>query len=103
MGEARKFGWIPDVPDKNDYRLTAGDLRAAGVSAPSESDLRPGMPPIWDQGSLGACTAFAGNAAHWHRQRCQEQECFTPSHLLTYYNARLVSGWQKYDVGSTIR
>lgn len=105
MSKKHGFGWIPDVPDFRDnaYKLTAGDLRAAGISAPRESDLRPDMPPVWDQGSAGSCTGFAGNAVWWHRRRCQGDECFIPSHLLTYYNARLIAGWQKYDSGATIR
>lgn len=105
MTEQRKFGWVPDLPDKRDekYMLTAWDLRAAGVGAPDTSDLRPDMPRIWDQGALGSCCGFAGAAAHQHRQRVQEKQCFEPSALYVYFNARNLAGNAKWDAGSTIR
>lgn len=99
----RGLGWIPDVPDFRDYSLTANDLRAAGQGAPEASDLRSAMPRIWDQIDSSACTGFAGAAVNWHRQYVQGKECFEPSPLFIYYNARLLAGYAKYDIGSTIR
>ena len=101
----RSFGWIPDLPDRRDnmYSLTSDALAASGVTAPDASDLRSGMPRIWDQGPLGSCCGWAGVTAHWYRQNVQEQVPYEPSALYVYFNARNLAGYAKYDVGSTIR
>ena len=53
------YGWMPDVPDQRDLVFAAA--RAARV--PPAVDLRPGCPPVYDQGQLGSCTANAIAAA----------------------------------------
>lgn len=49
---SKKYGWRPDKPDHRD--LTFKLVRKLGV-LPSKVDLRPGMPPVYDQGDLGSC------------------------------------------------
>ena len=64
---------------------------------PLTVDLRPKMPPIDDQLSLGACSADAIVAA-------VEYKCpgFLGSRLFVYYNERLLSQTVNSDSGSSI-
>src|SRR5438034_11020199 len=41
------YGWTPDVPDQRDLVFTA----ARAVTLPPAVDLRPGCPPVYDQGA----------------------------------------------------
>jgi len=97
---SRTYGWKPDLPDKRDvfhefrtYNDVAEDI-----------DLRVGMPPIYDQGHLGSCTANAVAAAYEYDEKLQDEEkTFTPSRLFIYYNERKMEGTVSYDSGATIR
>lgn len=97
----RKFGWIPDLPDQRDhlYKLaptpTPPPLR-------SQVDLRPQMPPIYDQGSVGSCTANAvGGDSEFLHSRLDHR--LNPSRLFLYYHAREQIGTTGWDSGATIR
>lgn len=48
-------GWQPDLPDHRDHMFRV--VRAARL--PVHVDLTPKMPPVFDQGQLGSCTANA--------------------------------------------
>jgi C1A family cysteine protease len=86
------LGYIPDLGDPRDftYRLTH-------VARPKSVDLRPHMPPVWDQGQLGSCTAFAltGAVAFLHG--------FTGSQLWLYYKERVMEHTTRQDAGAMIR
>ena len=56
-----RYGWQPDLPDQRDYRYAAP--AAVLKKLPAMTDLRPGCPPLYDQGQLGSCTANAIGAA----------------------------------------
>ena len=84
-------------------------LSPAGIdwkTFPSKVDMRHDLanPPIWNQGTLGACTAFASNRLRmfayirdgWHNP-------FVPSHLFQYYNSRALEGTTGSDSGATLR
>lgn len=45
-------GWRPSLPDQRDAIADA-----SGIAVKPEVDPRPKMPPIFDQGQLGSCTA----------------------------------------------
>ena len=95
----RGFGWRPQLPDVRD-KLYA--TRLTGLP-PSEYDLRPSMPPVYDQGQLGSCTgnAIAG-AMEYERDR-QGLTDFVPSRLFIYYNERALEGTVSSDSGAVIR
>ena len=66
-------------------------------------DLRSKLPPMWDQGNLGSCTAFALCAAF---QYCDAT--FAGSKLFQYYNCRMLDASQgdnsvAIDDGTTLR
>ena len=68
-------------------------LRAAPL--PNSVDLRPKMPPVYDQGQLGSCTANA---------LCGAFECVVPnymgSRLFLYYNERMLENTIPDDKGA---
>jgi C1A family cysteine protease len=95
----RGYGWRPQLPDARDMLYAA---RLTGP-LPAESDLRPSMPPVYDQGQLGSCTgnAIAG-AMEYERDR-QGLSDFIPSRLFVYYNERALEGTVSSDSGAVIR
>jgi C1A family cysteine protease len=86
------LGYIPDLGDPRDhaYKLTR-------VARPKSVDLRTKFPPVWDQGQLGSCTAFAltGAVAFLHG--------FTGSQLWLYYKERVLEHTTRQDAGAMIR
>ena len=95
----RGYGWRPQLPDARDKLYTARPKAAL----PSEFDLRPSMPPVYDQGQLGSCTgnAIAG-AMEYERDR-QGLSDFVPARLFIYYNERALEGTVSSDSGAVIR
>jgi len=58
------LGWKPDVPDHRDYPYAAMRLGLESPAVlPPSVNLRPGCPPVYDQGHLNSCTANAIAAA----------------------------------------
>jgi C1A family cysteine protease len=101
----RAFGWRPDLPDQRDYRfaITPGAQRTLPVAAAIPARI---MPPIWDQGDLGACTAFMAGFMHETLRRKQGLPKQAPSPLFTYWATRFLEGGlaqTKWDSGATIR
>lgn len=70
---------------------------AAPTLATSNVDLRNRLPPVWDQGSLGACTAFASCAAY-----AFDDPALNPSKLFLYFVERKLDGTIASDSGSTL-
>jgi C1A family cysteine protease len=68
------------------------------VKLPPSVDLTNKMPPIYDQGQLGACQSFAADAIDAYIKGYS----FTPSHLFTYYNCRSIEGTVDEDSGGTL-
>lgn len=95
-----KYGWKKDAPDYRDHLLKYEHI---GIELPSSVDLRDKMPPVYDQGALGSCTAQAGAAAYAYSLKHEGQFVFQPSRLFIYYNERKLDGTVKFDAGSTIR
>ena len=95
------YGWTPDVPDQRDLVYMA----PAAVSPPPPSvDMRPGCPPVYDQGQLGSCTANAiAGAIQYEQMRQKEHKPFTPSRLFIYYNERVMEHTVGQDAGAQIR
>lgn len=99
----QRFGWRPDLPDIRDYVFTS--LRPMMVSLPARVDLRTTkwLPPVYDQGQLGSCTANAIAAAIEYDRRRQALADFTPSRLFIYYGERSIEGTINQDAGAEIR
>ena len=95
----RRYGYIPDLPDFRDHRYKL----AAPIPLPPVVDLRPGMPPVYDQGQLGSCTANAIAAAFDFERNRQGKPFITPSRLFIYFNEREMEGTVDSDSGAQIR
>ena len=97
----QRFGWVPDLPDARDFLFSASEQVLA--SLPKKVDLRSKMPPIYDQGQLGSCTANAISAAFEFDQVSEGLKDFMPSRLFIYYNERSIEGTVDTDSGAMIR
>jgi C1A family cysteine protease len=97
-----RYGWKPDLPDQRDFNYAVPHATAAAL--PAKVDLRPGCPPVYDQGQLGSCTANAIAGAIEFDQIKQKAAEFTPSRLFIYYNERVIESTSPaVDSGAQIR
>ena len=96
----KRYGWIPDLPDRRDRLFTA----PSNVVLPPRVDLRGGCPPVYDQGELGSCTAHAiAGAVEFALRHQRPDAAFTPSRLFIYYNERVIEGTVDEDAGAMLR
>lgn len=61
------------------------------------------MPPVWDQGELGSCTAWATGGCAAYLRACNKEPTFIPSARFLYYNTREIEGTVLDDSGAEIR
>jgi C1A family cysteine protease len=98
------YGWKRDTPDQRDHKFTA---LMAPVSLPTVVDLRPQFPTVYDQGSLGSCTAnsIAGVVEFdlIKQKIILPGQTFIPSRLFIYYNERVMEGTINSDAGAELR
>ena len=100
--QIKRYGWIPDLPDQRDH-LYAAPLEVV-QALPSNVDLRPRCPSVFDQGQLGSCTANAiAGAIQFDQMKENLAQIFTPSRLFVYYNERAIEGTVASDSGAQIR
>jgi len=98
----KRYGWIPDLPDRRDfvYSAPAGTLE----TLPPRVDVTALCPPIYDQGQLGSCTAQAiAGALQFDQMKQAQADVFTPSRLFIYYNERVIENTVDEDAGAMIR
>ena len=109
--ETINYGWIRDLPDSRDHKYTVTSTTSQTLSKlkgilPSSLDLRTYIDrvPIYNQGSLGSCTANATCYAYLHSEMRQKNtSVFAPSRLFLYYNTRVIEGTVNSDSGAYIR
>jgi C1A family cysteine protease len=96
-----RYGWIPQLPDLRDARLQIDRV----ATLPAQVDLTSGgnLPPVYDQGQLGSCTANAIAAALDFENHRQTATFDTPSRLWIYYQERVIEGTVDQDSGAQIR
>lgn len=97
------YGWRPDMPDHRDLHYGAVLHAQEQLPIPDQADLRPLMPPVQDQGDVGACTGHAAVAVLEHNLIVQKQPFISRSRLFAYFNARAAEGSQGADGGATLR
>lgn len=94
------YGWRRDTPDMRDFRFAV----APPKTLPPELSLRAQMPPVYDQGQLGSCTANAiGGILEFNELKQKERDAAVPSRLFIYYNERVMEGTVAQDAGAEIR
>ena len=89
--------------DKPDARDTVVLPVAKGL--PLSVNLRSHFPPVYNQGTLGSCSANAIAAAldFVHNLNQPGKGFFTPSRLFIYYNERDMEGTTSEDGGASLR
>ena len=97
----KRYGWVPDLPDQRDFSFRVP--RRTAQALPPRMDLRPQMPPVYDQGQLGSCTANAIGGAFEFELIKQEEPDFMPSRLFIYYNERVIERTVPQDSGAQLR
>jgi C1A family cysteine protease len=96
----QRYGWRPDHPDMRDFLLAVEPAK----SLPASVSLRKTMPPVYDQGQLGSCTANSiGAILEFNELKQKERDAATPSRLFIYYNERAMEGTVSQDSGAEIR
>lgn len=96
----QRYGWRPDHPDMRDFLLAVEPAK----SLPASVSLRKQMPPVYDQGQLGSCTANSiGAILEFNELKQKEKDAATPSRLFIYYNERAMEGTVSQDSGAEIR
>ena len=98
----KRYGWVRDIPDQRDHLYAAPPVNLKAL--PSSVDLRPGCPPVYDQGQLGSCTGNGIAAAlQFDRHKQKLTPDFVPSRLFIYYNERVIEHSVHSDAGAQIR
>jgi C1A family cysteine protease len=96
-------GWIPDRPDAKDQLLVVPQF-ANPAPRPASRDLSKRLPPAYDQGKLGSCTANAiAGAVQYARSVHGKAGDFIPSRLFIYYQQRKAEQSLSLDAGGHLR
>lgn len=93
--ERHPYGWKPSLPDVGDDVADVGGLRLL-----EEVDPRGDMPPVYDQGALGSCTANAIAAALQYDCALNGEDIGVPSRLFIYYGERVREQTVLTDAGA---
>ncbi|HET6867730.1 MAG TPA: C1 family peptidase [Solirubrobacteraceae bacterium] len=97
------FGWIPQTPDHRDRDYALEETIFHGHQLPKAADLYPHLPPIWDQGQLGSCTAHGSLRAFLTEAIKQGVSMPMLSRLMQYYDTRAIEGTVGSDSGGMVR
>lgn len=93
----KTYGWQPDLPDIRDHVYSVVH-KSEAKGLPLRVDLSAKLPPVFDQGDLGSCTANALCAAMGYIH-----PGFIGSRLQVYYGERVIEKDIKTDGGAMIR
>jgi C1A family cysteine protease len=96
------YGWLRDRLDPRDHHWELS-LEERLTPLPAEWSLRDAMPPVYNQGQLGSCTANAIGACVEYQEMKEHQPAVTPSRLFIYWNERNLEGHVSTDSGAQIR
>ena len=99
----KHYGWRPDLPDPRDRIFNLEEPIQREATLPAKADIGAHMPPIYDQGQLGSCTANGIAACLEYDAMRQGEPEVTPSRLFIYYCERAIEGTVSSDSGAQIR
>lgn len=97
------FGWHPSPPDHRDRLYHLEEPVKQAHQLPAKFDLWPNVPPIWDQGQLGSCTAHGSLRAFMTEGIRQGLDLPMLSRLMQYWDTRNLEGTTATDSGGTVR
>lgn len=98
---SHSYGWRRDRLDPRD--AIKAPARATIAQLPESFSLAAEMPPIWNQGQYGSCTAEGSCAIYAHQLAVEGKPAVQPSILFQYYNERLIEGDVNADAGAEPR
>ena len=99
-----KYGWKPQRPDHRDLKYGAVRPPSEAIATlPPKVDLREKLPPCWNQGQIGSCTAHGISAALVFDEQLEQKSFMMPSRLFIYYNERAMENSINSDNGAQIR
>lgn len=102
MSTEFKSGWVRQEPDPRDFTIKPKLLSLKKL--PASVDLRPGCPPVVNQGSYGSCTANAGAGLVDYCLKKDGHPFLKGSRFFLYYKTRALEGSPvTVDTGATIR
>lgn len=105
-------GWNPQRPDPRDRSFNAEERIWAAAQLPAKHDLwdQKLCPPIWDQSTIGSCTAHGSLRAYVIEANRQGIALPAPptggaplSRLMQYYDSRALEGTTAVDAGAFVR
>ena len=102
----RVLNWKPDPPTEHDepeLKYDGVGLRQSHEEVATAVTLRSRMPPVYDQGALGSCTANALAGAYEYDASLMTGHVFVPSRLFIYYNERKREDTVDQDSGACLR
>lgn len=97
------FGWVAQRPDHRDHLYHLEERIYQGHQLPKKVDLWPHVPPIWNQGELGACTAHGSLRGFLTEAIKQGVTIPMLSRLMQYFDTRAVEGTTDSDSGGQVR
>lgn len=102
----KRYGWKPDLPGR-DLKFTTEKITYP-IHSVSLFD-HYNIPPVYDQGDLGSCTAnaLAGLMEFYLMNKSATPDpaaaLYMPSRLFIYYYERVIEGSINYDSGAQLR
>lgn len=98
VSDMHYLGWKPPLPDIRDRVFLVNNTAPLPFV-----DLVRGMPPVYDQGQLGSCTANVVSAAIDYERNKQGLGFAYPSRLFAYYCTRSIEHTTRIDAGASIK
>lgn len=95
-----KYVLKEDRFDQRDFKFSSVIAPVAKLKLPKMVDLRTKMPPVYNQGALGSCTANAGCA---YLSYLYKKPFMNFSRLYLYYKERFLEGTIGTDNGASMR
>ena len=104
-----RFGWLPDSPSTRSLAAIEASRKLAEFvtrlpeNLPNSVDLRPQMPPVYDQHQIGSCTSNAIAACmQFVRKKNNQPPDARLSRLFIYYFGRQKENAGDQDAGLSI-
>ena len=105
----KNYGWHPDLHEDgtrykaNMHMNLTQHLGAQNLKLPSSISLRSHFPQVFDQQTIGSCTANSILAAYEYEMGKQGEHIMALSRLFLYYVSREFEGTTKTDSGAQIK
>ncbi|MGH8256819.1 MAG: C1 family peptidase [Steroidobacteraceae bacterium] len=96
-----RYDWKRSRPRATDPVFRPALMRA-GVPV-GTSVITDGLPPVYNQGQCGSCTANAAAVLWRHALYREHLPDLAPSRMFDYYNERVLQGTVALDSGATVR